>query len=117
MSDVTHEVEVLAPLPEAESAVSPTKKALPWLKGHQFSKEKQPAKAKQLENVNRLRKGLTKELTPATATRLAQTLIREALDGNMKAMEMVWDRVEGKAVQVNENRGSGELTIRIERVG
>lgn len=115
MSDVVKEVEVLAPLPGDRDV---EKRSLPWLKKHQFGKNNQPAKVRQKEqNAKRLHKALMKELTPAMATRLIRNLFQEALDGNMKAYEQIWDRAEGKAVQVNENRGSGELTIRIERVG
>ena len=67
-----------------------------------------------------LLKALRKRLTVAEAAKLTDVLLEKAEDGDMKALEMIWDRVAGKAVARQEQGGPGDFArgfeIRLVRV-
>lgn len=56
---------------------------------------------------------LRKDLTPAKAASVAATLLAEAEAGNMQAMSILFDRVEGKPLQPHELGGPGGGPFRI----
>jgi hypothetical protein len=59
-------------------------------------------------------------MTAKQATALMAVLLERALDGDMKAMEMIWDRVAGKPIARQEQGGPGDFSrgfeIRLIRV-
>ena len=68
-----------------------------------------------------LLRALRKRLTTKQADELTTVLLDRARDGDMKALEMIWDRIAGKAVARQEQGGPGEFSrgfeIRLIRVG
>jgi len=63
---------------------------------------------------------LRKKLTAKQANALMGVLVEQALRGDMKALEMIWDRVAGKPVARAEQGGPGDFArgfeIRLIRV-
>jgi hypothetical protein len=68
-----------------------------------------------------LLKALRKKLTAGEAAKLTDVLLEKAGDGDMKALEMIWDRIAGKAVARQEQGEPGAFSrgfeIRLVRVG
>jgi hypothetical protein len=68
-----------------------------------------------------LLRALKKKLTVSEATELMAVLLEKAHDGDMKALEMIWDRIAGKPVAREERGGPGAFSrgfeIRLVRVG
>ncbi len=64
---------------------------------------------------------LRKKLTAKRATELTDVLLARAADGDMKALEMIWDRVGGKPIARQEQGEPGAFSrgfeIRLVRVG
>jgi hypothetical protein len=56
-----------------------------------------------------LSKTLRKRLSREDAEQIARVLIAEATAGNLKAIEMIWDRLEGKPVGRQEQGGPGDF--------
>lgn len=50
------------------------------------------------------------------AERLVRVLIQRALDGDFRAMQEIWNRLEGKPRQQSPDAGSGVMEIVIHRV-
>lgn len=63
---------------------------------------------------------LRKKLTASEAGELVEILLSKARDGDLKALEMIWDRIAGKPVAREEQGGPGAFTrgfeIRLIRV-
>ena len=63
---------------------------------------------------------LRRRLTPEQAVELMEVLVTRAAAGDMKAMEMIWDRMAGKVVGREEVGGPGAFSkgfeIRLVRV-
>ncbi len=68
-----------------------------------------------------LLRALKKKLTASEAADLTDVLFEKARDGDMKALEMIWDRIAGKPVAREERGGPGAFSkgfeIRLIRVG
>ena len=64
---------------------------------------------------------LRRKLTVKQANALMDVLVNEALNGDLKAFEMIWDRMAGKPIQRAEQGGPGDFSrgfeIRLIRVG
>jgi hypothetical protein len=70
--------------------------------------------------IDPLLHALRRKLTKRQAASLMDVLVQAALNGDMKAMEMIWDRVAGKPVARAEQGGPGDFArgfeIRLIRV-
>lgn len=71
--------------------------------GNTFSSENQPTKRRGVSLVSKLKQML--EDDPETTERILKKMIEKAEDGDLKAVEMILDRTDGKPIQhtVNEN--------------
>jgi hypothetical protein len=85
---------------------------MPWAKGESGNpggRRKDP-----------LLQALRSKVTPAMAQDLMGVLLERANAGDMKAMEMLWDRMAGKAIARNEQGEPGAFShgyeIRLVRV-
>ena len=68
--------------------------------GKQFSKDYQPVKKRGVSLVTKLKSLLNEE--PEIATSIMNKLLEKAKQGDLKAVEMVMDRIDGKVVQPTE---------------
>lgn len=71
--------------------------------GTPFTSENQPTKRRGVSLVSKLKQMLQDD--PETTERILKKMIAKAEDGDLKAVEMILDRTDGKPVQhtVNEN--------------
>jgi hypothetical protein len=53
---------------------------------------------------------LTEALTPARATQIVEQMLALAEAGESWAVQIVWDRLEGKAIARTESREPGDFT-------
>lgn len=53
---------------------------------------------------------LRKKLTAKQAGALMDVLVKQALSGDMKSMEMIWDRVAGKPIAREEQGRPGDFS-------
>jgi hypothetical protein len=61
-----------------------------------------------------LSKALRRRLSKEDAERIADVLIAEAMAGNLKAIEIIWDRLEGKPVARQEHGEPGDFqTVKV----
>jgi Family of unknown function (DUF5681) len=64
---------------------------------------------------------LRRKMTAKQAQQLMAVLLERALDGDMKAMEMIWDRMAGKPIARQEQGEPGDFSrgfeIRLVRAG
>ena len=70
------------------------------IKGHQgnsFSEENQPDKRRGVSLISKLKKMLKDN--PDRVTKILEAMIRKAEDGDLKAIEMIVDRIDGKPTQ------------------
>ena len=58
---------------------------------------------------------LRRQLTPEDAEAIMATLVAEAKAGNLKALEIIYDRLEGKAVQRNEHGEPGDFELTLDQ--
>ena len=81
--------------------------------GNTFSKENQPKKKRGLSLVSKLKKMLKDN--PERVTKILESVIKKAEEGDLKAVEIVLDRVDGKAVQhtiLEEKKALTTITIK-----
>jgi len=68
--------------------------------GKQFSKDYQPKNRRGVSLVTKLKTLLNED--PETATNIMKKLLEKAEQGDLKAVEIVMDRIDGKVVQPTE---------------
>ena len=104
---------ITMPSPEALKAAGIVKRVVgrPFRKGESGN----PLGPKIAGDRDTLSFALKKKLSPSVATKLAEKLIELALEGNLRAAEIVWDRAVGKPVQPVVERSQREIVVRIER--
>ncbi len=76
--------------------------------GNTFSKDNQPNKRRGLSLVSKLKQMLAND--PETVSNILQSVITKAESGDLKAVEMVLDRIDGKPIQTIDQ--TTELSIR-----
>ena len=57
-----------------------------------------------------LTKAVSETLTDDDATAIIRQVISQAKDGDLQAVAMLWDRLEGKAIGRNESGQPGDFT-------
>lgn len=57
-----------------------------------------------------LTKAISEILTDEDAASIVRVVMEQAKAGDLQAVQMLWDRLEGKAITRNENGGAGEFT-------
>ncbi len=65
--------------------------------GNTFSKDNQPKKRRGVSLVSKIKKMLADD--PKTVTKILNAMIKKAEKGDLKAIEMLMDRVDGKPKQ------------------
>lgn len=58
-----------------------------------------------------LTKAIAETLTAADSKRIVQQVIARAKDGDLQAVQMLWDRLEGKAIARNESGEPGAFKL------
>lgn len=57
-----------------------------------------------------LTKAISEILTDEDAASIVRVVMEQAKKGDLQAVQMLWDRLEGKAITRNENGAAGEFT-------
>ena len=65
--------------------------------GNTFSTDNQPTKRRGVSLVSKLKQML--ETEPESVTKILKSVIKKAEEGDLKAVEIVLDRIDGKAPQ------------------
>ena len=63
-----------------------------------------------------LSRAIVAKLTPEEADKIAAELIKQATGGDLHAIAMLWERIEGKVPNRNENGQPGEFDERLDDV-
>lgn len=72
-----------------------------------FSKDRQPENKRRPDPLLAALKG---KMTSEKAEALAEVILQKALSGDLAAAQMVWDRLEGKAIGRQEQGSPGDFT-------
>ena len=76
--------------------------------GTPFSKENQPKNKRGVSLVSKLKSMLSDD--PERVTKILESVIKKAEKGDLKAVEIVLDRVDGKPTQTIEQNNKHTLT-------